>query len=196
MPKNLVLSVALLLVSAAIPIAAEAQAHPTAGGPGSYLSAGGGVSIFESDYGQRYLGGGYVNVEMHPTWRYGIEAEARWLRYNTSEGVTESNYLVGPLVNIKQFGPAVVYGKFLVGGSRMVFPFTDGYGTFFTMAPGGGIDFRLGDRLTVRAPDFEYQVWNDFGAYGSLHPYGVSVGITYRINGVDRYPKRHRPYRH
>ena len=64
------------------------------------------------------------------------------------------------------------------------------------MAPGGGVDFRLGERWTLRAPDFEYQVWNDFGSYGSLHPYGVNVGITYRINGIDRYPKKGRPYRH
>ncbi|SEG23424.1 Opacity protein [Bryocella elongata] len=194
--SSLAIAAAFALGVIATPLAADAQAHPTASGPGSYLDAGGGVSLFESDYGQRYIGGGYVNVDMHPHWRFGLEAEGRWLRVHTDEGVTQSNYLIGPHVNIKEFGPMVVYGKFLVGGSRMVFPFNDGYGTFFTMAPGGGLDFRLGDRWTVRAPDFEYQIWQDFGTYGSLHPYGVSVGLTYRINGVDRYPKKNRPWRH
>lgn len=193
---SLAAAAAISLAALALPHAAQAQAYATAGGPGSYFSAGGGVSAFESDYGKRYIGGGYADVDMHPHWRYGFEVEGRWLRIHTDESVTQSNYLIGPHVNIKQFGPAVVYGKFLVGGSRMTFPFNYGYGTFFTMAPGGGVDIRLGDRWTVRAPDFEYQVWNDFGSYGSLHPYGVSIGLTYRINGLDRYPKKNRPYRH
>jgi hypothetical protein len=172
---------------------ARAQAHETAGGPGS--SAGGGASVFQIDYGQRYLAGFTASVDMHPTWRYGFEVEGRWLRYNTDEGVTQSNYLVGPHVNIWEFGPLVPYGKFLVGGSRMAFPFGYGQGTFFTLAPGGGVDLRVGDRFTVRA-DAEYQVWNDFGTYGSLHPYGASLSLMYRINGVDRYPKRNRKARH
>src|SRR5580658_10073110 len=96
--------------------AGAAQALETAGGPGSYLSAGGGVSAFQEDYGQQVIGGAAVWVDMNPTWRYGLEGEARWLNYHTDEQVTEANYLGGVRVMLwkpgSRFQP---YGKFLAG---------------------------------------------------------------------------------
>jgi hypothetical protein len=79
----------------------------------------------------------------------------------------------------------VPYVKLLVGGGRLVFPYGFGPGNYFVVAPGSGVDLRLGQRVRLRLIDFEYQVWPGF-TYGSLHPYGVSVGISYQILGSSR----------
>ena len=169
--------------------ASAAQALETAGGPGSYLSAGGGVSAFQEDYGQQVIGGAAVWIDMNPTWRYGLEGEARWLNYHTDEQVTEANYLGGVRVMLwkpgSRFQP---YGKFLAGVGHINFPFGYATGNYLAMAPGAGLDIHLNDRWSVRAADFEYQLWPQFH-YGQLKPYGVTVGLRYRINGVDQFPK-------
>jgi hypothetical protein len=158
-----------------------AQAIPTAKGPDSYLAFGGAVTAFQADYGRRVLGGGTVFADMNMTWRYGFESEARYLRIHTDEDVTETDYLVGPRVMFRpgRFRP---YAKFLVGAGRMTFPFHYADGTFFTYAPGGGMDWILGDRVTFRVVDFEYQMWTGFATYGELRPYGLSTGISWRVN--------------
>jgi hypothetical protein len=170
-----------------------AQALPTATGPGSYVAVGGGGSIFQTDYGQRNIGGLTAYADINPTWRYGIEAEARFLRFRTSEQLTETNYLIGPRVALR-FGPLRPYVKFLVGDGKVTLPFHYAQGSFLTYAPGGGVEYMLGDRLAVRVLDVEYQLWPAF-PYGKLRPYGISAGISFRLNAVGRFPKgRSRAY--
>ena len=49
------------------------------------------------------------------------------------------------------------------------------------VAPGGGLDYWMkNDRVSVRVVDFEYQIWPQF-TFGTLHPYGVSAGISLHI---------------
>jgi len=43
----------------------------------------------------------------------------------------------------------------------------------------------VGKRLRLRLVDFEYQEWPGF-AYGAIHPYGVSAGISYQVLGSSR----------
>ena len=170
-------------------LSARGQALSTAGGPGSYLAVGGGVSAFQEDYGQQVLGGATVWVDMNPTWRYGLEGEARWLNYHTDENVNEATYLGGVRVMLwkptSRFRP---YGKFLAGLGHISLPFGLETENILAMAPGAGLDIYLNDRWSVRAADFEYQLWPQF-VNGQLKPYGVSVGIRYRINGIDQFPK-------
>ena len=170
-------------------LGARGQAISTAGGPGSYLAVGGGVSAFQQDYGHNYIGGGAVFVDMNPTWRYGLEAEARWMNYHTEEQVTEANYLGGVRVMLwkpgSRFQP---YAKFLAGAGHFTFPFRYETDNTLAMAPGAGLDIHLNERWSVRAADFEYQLWPSF-TYGQLKPYGMTVGVRYRINGVDQFPK-------
>ena len=165
------------------------QALPTATGPGSYIAVGGGASFFQADYGQRYLGGLNTYADINPTWRYGLEAEARFLRYHSFEDVTETNYFIGPRVALRM-GPLRPYVKFLVGDGKIVLPFRYAQGNFFSYAPGGGLEYMLGDRIAIRAIDVEYQLWPSF-PFGELHPYGVSAGISFRLNPVSRYPDGH-----
>ena len=188
---RLLLAGAMLLAAWAALIAGapelHAQATAPATGPGSNVSVGGEVSAFRNPYGQRTLGGGGVYVDINPTWRYGLEGEARYLRLNTDEDVTLTNYFVGMRVGVRpgRFSP---YGKFLVGAGKINYPFNYATGTYFTLVPGGGIDYRLNDRFTVRAVDFEYQLWQKFD-YGTMRPYGVSVGLSFRLNPLSHYPK-------
>jgi hypothetical protein len=165
-----------------------AQAIPAAKGPDSFTAIGGGVALFESDYGQRLLGGGLVYTDINPEWRVGFEGEARYLRLHTDEDVTETNYLAGPRYVLRVWGFRP-YAKMLVGAQRMTFPFRYAQGTFFTYAPGAGLEYAPGDRVILRVIDFEYQVTPAFGKWGELRPYGLSAGISWRLNARSHFPK-------
>ncbi len=167
---------------------AVAQAVYTAKGPGSFIAVGGGVSLFQLDYGQSKVGGTVSYADVNPTWRYGLEFEFRNLKYHTDEQVTESNYLVGPRVAIRG-GNLRPYAKFLVGMGKITLPFNYAHGSYLEYAPGGGIDWLVGDRMIVRVIDFEYQIWPQF-TYGQLTPYGISAGVSFRLNGMRRIPRR------
>jgi hypothetical protein len=179
---------AMLVVFCAFCSFAKAQDIPTATGPGSYVAIGGELSAFQADYGKRVLAGGALYADLNPTWRYGFEAEARYLRFNSFEDITETDYLAGPRIMLRS-GPLRPYVKFLVGAGKITLPERYAQGTFLAYAPGAGLDYLLNDRLTVRVIDFEYQNWQDFSSYGRLCPYGISVGISFRLNPVLHIPK-------
>ncbi len=168
--------------------AAEAQAVATASGPGSNLSLGGGVSSFQSDYGKQNLAGGLLYLDANPHWRVGFEGEARFLRYRGAEEVTESNYLGGVrvlLLKPRRFQP---YAKVLAGMGKITLPFNYAHGSFLTYAPGAGLDIAANNFVTIRVVDFEYQHWPQF-TYGALSPYGISAGISLRLNPIGHYPR-------
>lgn len=132
----------LLMIAAAAmawiaPRTCDAQALATATGPGSYVAAGGGFSGFETDYGHNRIGGGFAFVDVNPTWRLGLEGEARFLRLHADEEVTESNYLGGVRAVVwprpQRWAP---YVKFLVGAGRITLPYGYAHGGFLTYAPG------------------------------------------------------------
>ncbi len=166
----------------------RAQAVATASGPGAYVAVGGGVSAFQADYGHHDITGGFLYADANPHWRVGLEGEARFLRYRSFEDVTESNYLGGLRLMVlrpRRFQP---YGKFLAGMGKITLPFDYAHGSFLTYAPGAGLDIAVNSYVSVRAVDFEYQHWPRF-TYGALSPYGLSAGISLRLNPVPRYPR-------
>jgi hypothetical protein len=196
-----ILALFLLCAATALPaIPAGAQAVEAATARRFTLTAGGIMSGFNPDYadpgynGTNFLFGGGTYVDVHFSHWVQIEGEARWLHITTYADSTESqnNYLIGPRVPIKQFGRFQTYGKVLIGLASMNFP-EGGYyanGRFTDLAFGGTVDYRLNRRWSIRALDFEYQDWPKFvqtnpGVAGSpttsLQPYGISVGIGYRI---------------
>jgi hypothetical protein len=171
-----------------------AQVVPSAVGPGAYVAVGGGASGFQAVYGQRDLAGGLIYVDVHPQWRIGFEGEARFLRYHTSEEVTESNYLGGIRVLVFRSHNVGLYTKFLAGMGKITLPFGDAHGSFLAYAPGAGLDVALNHYVTVRAIDFEYQHWPEF-PYGSFSPYGISASIRVRVTPIAFVPQsvRKRP---
>jgi hypothetical protein len=145
--------------------------------------AGGTFSEFQADYGSRTISGASIYVDSNLDWRYGIETQARRMAY-PYYGERQSTLLAGPRWSFRPKG-FLPYVKLLAGGGRFDFPYGYGTGNYFVVAPGGGVDLRLGERVRLRLADFEYQVWPGF-TFGSIHPYGVSAGISYQILGSSR----------
>jgi hypothetical protein len=179
MRRSAVVLTLIVLVAAAA--SAGAQVRESATARQFTLTAGGFGSGFQPDDGPNYLFGGGTYVDAHFTHWIQVEGEARWLRFNQYAGEHEDNYLIGLKVPIHQFGRANVYGKVLVGLGKMTFPNKYGYGTFTDIAYGGGVDYKLSRRLSLRAVDFEFQQWPVWLNNSALYPYGVSVGMGYKV---------------
>jgi hypothetical protein len=156
--------------------------------PEPRLSVGVMGSVFQPDYNgtgvpaestNRLFGyGAYVDYNL--THWVGIEGETRWLRFNAKENIREDNYLVGPRVPLPRYWKLHPYAKALFGYGRMNFQYNYAYGRFADIALGGGVDIPVTRKLTVRAVNFEYQMWPNW-VNGTLKPYGGDVGISYRI---------------
>lgn len=182
-------AIVVFLLCLVVPFTAKAQVQESATARQFTITAGGFGSAFNPNDGSQPPYGSATNhlvglgtyVDLHLTHWIQIEAEARWLRFEEYSGEHIDNYLIGPKVPIRRFGRANVYGKAMIGFARMTFPNKYGYGTFTALAFGGGLDYRLSRKLTFRAADFEYQEWPTFLPSASIHPYGVSVGMSYRV---------------
>lgn len=171
---------------------ASAQAAPSAYGKYFSLTAGGMGSVFQPDYKgggvptsspNSLLGlGGYADIQFN-RW-FGAEAEVRWLRFNQYAGIHQSNYLIGYRLPVQQlrFWDFTPYGKVLVGMGRMTFEYNNAHGRFTDIAYGGGLDMNTSGRWMIRPVDFEFQQWPDWLGT-TLHPWGFSAGIGYRILG-------------
>lgn len=180
-----------------IPFAAGANLACAQNAPSGYgrtfsLTAGAMGSAFQPDYqgggvpdaspNALFGVGGYVDLQFS-RW-LGLEAEGRWLRFNQYADIHETDYLLGYRLPVQQlrFWKLTPYGKVMIGYGRMTFEYNQAHGRFTNIAYGGGLDMRTGGRLTIRPVDFEYQQWpNWLGT--SLHPWGFSAGIGYRIWG-------------
>ncbi len=170
-------------------VSARGQVVPAATSRSFTLSAGALGSTAQPDYtgeGIAYTGpkrlygaGAYVDLRFS-RWLQ-VEGEGRWMRFNeyyppgSSTGIDEDTYLIGPRIPIATFHRVTPYGKFLVGLGSASFLMG---GDAFVFAYGGGVDYRLSHRLTLRAFDFEWQQWR---LTPVLSPYGGSVGISYKV---------------
>jgi len=182
MPKSRSTLFLFCMMIAAVATPVYAQVMPSAYEHQPKLIAGGFGSVFQPDYAGNGVAqaspnpligiGAFVDYKINRL--IGVEAEGNWLHFNQYIGITETTYLIGPKVNIHDFGRFTPYGKVLVGmggGS-----FLDGHTT--VLAYGGGADYNLSSHWMLRAGDFEFQQWF---VTPQLHPYGGSVGIAYKI---------------
>src|SRR6185437_4489782 len=108
---------------------ANAQALPTATGPGTYIALGGGLARFQSDYGKTTIRGYTFFMDVSPYWHSGLEVEARRSDY-PHFGERQSTLLVGPRWSIRT-GRLVPYSKLLMGGGQFSFPHGYGTGRYF-----------------------------------------------------------------
>lgn len=155
----------------------------TAGGMGSAFNpdyAGGGVAGSAPNF--LFGFGGYVDV--HFTRWLEAETEGRWLRFNQYNDIHQGDYLLGYEHHFDRqtFFHLTPYAKMMVGFAKMNFEYNDAHGRFTDLAYGGGLDVRTRGRFTIRPIDFEYQQWPEW-LNSTLHPYGFSVGVGYRIWG-------------
>jgi hypothetical protein len=159
----------------------SAQAVESADARQLQITAGGMVSGFQPDEGETDLIGLGTYVDVHFTHWFQVEGEARWLRWNQYYGEHQDNYLIGPRVPIRRLGSrGQIYGKVLIGYGKMTFPFGYGYGTFTDLAYGAAVDYRWTRKLTLKT-DFEFQEWPKWLNNQQLYPYGVSVGVGYKV---------------
>ena len=184
MKRSVVLVFILFVLLIAGLRSVSAQAVEAMDARGFYVDAGGMASGFmPGDWNQPVIGAG-TYVDLHFSHWIQVEAEGRWMRWNGYFGETQDNYLIGPRVPVFRIGRrAQIYGKGLVGLAKMNFSELDRYknGSFTALAFGGTLDYKLTRKLTLRAVDFEYQYWPKWVPNQSLQPYGVSVGMAYRV---------------
>ena len=176
----------ILMALVLSPTALPAQAAQSAVGGESSVWIGGGYSNFHADFGgSARLGGVTAFFDYNRYARLGFEGETRFLRFGNFYGEHEDNYLVGPRYVVMRHGRFRPYAKFLVGDGSIHYPFDIGHGSYFSMAPGGGLDYRLTHRWALRV-DYEYQFWpgapgiSDEPSHG-LNPNGVTVGVMWRL---------------
>jgi opacity protein-like surface antigen len=130
-------------------------------------------------YGEQKLVGITAFFDADSARRIGIEGEGRWLEFHESASVHAETYMIGPRYHfdIGRFQP---YVKGMVGFGEFNFPYNFAHGSYLLVAAGGGVDYRLSRRWSVRLADVEYQNWPQF-TFGSMTSVGVSAGIRYRI---------------
>jgi hypothetical protein len=163
----------------------RAQVAPTAFKSSLSLSAGGMTSAFVfndvADIRDVTGGvGGYLDLTVRHD--VGVEAEGRWQRFYVWQGIHRDDYLIGPRMQFRPLWRMRPYLKVLGGFTDIGFGSYGGSGRFGTVAFGGGVDFRLARRINVRVLDAEYHLEEWPASLGPhLMPYGVSVGIAYRI---------------
>ncbi|HVN93502.1 MAG TPA: outer membrane beta-barrel protein [Terracidiphilus sp.] len=181
-------SIFLLIAFSLVVVAAKGQVVPSATAHTLSVSVGGLGSMGQPDWAgepiaqtspNRLYGVG-VYFDAHFSRWIQIEGEGKWMRFNQYQicpqcpGNGEDTYLIGPRIPIVDFHGLKPYGKFLVGLGNGPFLTAN----TFVFAYGGGLDYRLSRRFTLRAIDFEYQQWE---VAPTLNPYGGSVGISYKI---------------
>jgi hypothetical protein len=172
-----VLVVALLGLTATARVAAQVV---PAGDEGGYrISAGGLVSGFHLQYGDRKLGGVTAFVDADTIRGLGFEAEARWLDFHQFANMHAETYSAG-LRYHRNWRKLQPYAKGLVGFANLNFPYDYGTGRYTVVTMGGGVDYLWKHRVAIRAADFEYQYWPMF-TYGSMSSYGISTGLRVRI---------------
>lgn len=193
--KRSIVALFSILISAGA-LSARAQAVPSANAQRFTVNAGVLGSVFQPDYKgggvaatgpyRLYGDGAYVDVKL--TRYVQIEAEARWLRFNSYLNIREDNYLIGPRLPLEKlrYKRATPYAKVLIGNSRMNFEYNGAYGRYTDIAYGGGVDVKLTKRITIRAIDLEYQQWLGWpdipgSPNSTLSPYGGSVGVSYKV---------------
>lgn len=167
--------------------AAQAQVAPSAYGSGHSLWIGGEYSNVNASFpyqSNQRLSGISVFADYNVSGPVGVEAEARFLRFNSFYGESEDNYLAGPRYVVRRFGRLQPFAKFLVGIGKIQYPFSVGSGSYLALAPAGGVDYRLSRRWAIRA-EYEYQFWPGSPGFANepanqLTPNGFHAGIAFR----------------
>jgi hypothetical protein len=196
-----------LLAVLLLPAALYGQNSKSAIGGEASLWAGAEGSYFNTGYSCSgdwvwNCGANQVGVaalaDFNLTPKIGAEGEARWLHWNGTGNMVESNYVLGPRYRPYRRGPVSVWVKVLFGGGWITTPYYPQTGSlkgsYFMYEPGGTVDYRLTHKIILRA-DYDYQLWPSFQApttyvgttaiphNGPLTPNGFSVGVMYRFLG-------------
>jgi opacity protein-like surface antigen len=169
-------------------VAAQAQVVPSGTEPVHVLWVGGEYSNIQAGFpyesNQRLWGiGGFANYRF--TSHIDVQAELRFLRFNSFYGETEDNYLAGPRYVVGRFGKFQPFAQCLAGMGKIQYPFQIGSGNYLAVAPGAGANYRIAHRWSITG-EYEYQFWpgsTDVGGEPShqIDPSGFHVGVAFRL---------------
>jgi hypothetical protein len=196
--KRSILALLCFAFSSVALVSVQGQVAPSATERVFSIRVGGLASAFQPDYagngvaqtGPNRLYGVGAYVDARFTRWIQPELEMRWGRFNEyqpgplDQPIDENTYSIGDRIPIKTFHKFTPYGKVLVGLGNASWL----NGDAFVITYGGGVDYRLNRKFTIRCADFEYQEWpvtsaNPLGGTTSFNvwPYGLSAGMSYRI---------------
>jgi len=167
---------------------ANAQATHSATGSGQSIWVGGSFlnmnPAFPNGTDVRMSGIGAFG-EFDWTHRIAFEASMDFLRFNSYNGETQTAFLVGPKYIFLHSNKWRPYARFSIGSDRVHFPFELGDGSYFTLAPAGGVEYRFDRRWAVRAEYQQRFLLNSPNFSGEpqfgMHPGGFQFGVSYRI---------------
>ncbi len=177
--RHAILMAVLLATVLGLARTASAQVVYTGDKGGYSLSVGATASGYQVQYGQQKLAGIGGVVDLDTRRRLGIEAEGRWLFYNSPDQTQVKTWMGGARYHFSR-GKFQIYGKGLIGIGQFTFPYNYAQGNYLVIAPGAGVDYRWKRKISFRLADFEYQMWPQF-TYGSMASLGVNVGVQYHI---------------
>jgi hypothetical protein len=144
--KSCCLAILIMFSAALLHVPLEAQSAPAAFRARNPLSVGAEYSDVRASFpyqsSQRLFGVG-VFADYKLNRRFGLEGDARFLRFGGFENSTESSYLAGQKAYFFTRGRFQPYGKLLVGVGMIHYPYAIGDGSYFAMAPGAGSGYRL-----------------------------------------------------
>jgi len=164
--------------SLALSSAAYAQANPTATAL-SNLQIGAGYSYARTDYGHKGDKGFTVFADYDIGVHWGLEANYHHTSISTPELIGERSFTGGPRIILRAHH-FKLYGKGFIGLGRIEAPAKySSTETDFLYGAGGGLEYLIGDHLTIRPVDAEYQRWS---FRNGLTPLVLTVGAAYRFH--------------
>jgi opacity protein-like surface antigen len=115
----------------------------------------------------------------------GIEGHARFFNLHRWNGETQQDYLAGPRYTFLHSDKWRPFASFQIGVVKIHYPFSMGTGTSFAMVPGGGLEYRLNRKWSVRA-GYEFQMLANSPDFTNVNKFGIKpnggmAGISYRI---------------
>ena len=169
----------LIVLSLASSPSGWSQSRESANETRPSLWAGGEISGYTVQYGDRKMWGASALVDADSAYHIGLEGEGRWIEFHQTANVHLETYMIGPRyhVTIGRFQPFV---KGAVGFGNFNFSYNYAYGRYLVIGAGGGLDYSLNHRWSVRLAEVQYQDWPQF-TFGAMNNVGISSGIRYRI---------------
>lgn len=142
------------------------------------ISVGTTASYYYLQYGGVKNLGLTAYLDADSPTRLGFEGEGRWLQFHETNDILARTYLAGPRYHftVGRFQP---YLKGLSGLGLFNFTYNYAHGSYYVIAGGGGLDYRLSPRWSARV-DGEYQYWPQF-TFGSMSSGGISIGVRCHI---------------
>jgi opacity protein-like surface antigen len=176
------------LILALLTLPSLAQVHPDAYRVGHKINVGGEYALFNSDYfGDNQslnksafaLYGNYSILN----GRWPVAGEINFSKMVGSEAGNGSEYslLIGPTIG-RNFGRLEPFAKVGLGIGHFSYSGAppQQLGTHLALGFGGGLEYHLTPRITLRPLDYTYERWNF--SPNALSPSVLGFGASYRIH--------------